>query len=109
MIRGKFGRKVAALGIGAAAFTGLVAAAPAQAAANGANAVYADCAVGSYGKNSDGVWISCGDVVGGEARGRADCAAAPDVYTSWVTGWKYSQNGFCLFKMRGAIMETRAF
>ncbi|MFD0375054.1 hypothetical protein [Streptomyces sp. NPDC127112] len=108
MLRGNFSRKVAALGIGAAALTGLVAAAPAQAAATGAEAVYADCAVGSYGKNSDGVWISCGDVVGGQARGRADCAGAPDIYTAWVTGWQYAQNGFCWFSMRQAIMETKA-
>lgn len=84
MLQVKFGRKVAALGISAVAFAGVATAAPAQAAPTGANTVYADCAVGSYGENSDGVWISCGDVVGGQARGRADCKGAPDIYTAWV-------------------------
>ncbi|MFF4386352.1 MULTISPECIES: hypothetical protein [unclassified Streptomyces] len=108
MLQVKFGRKVAALGISAVAFAGVATAAPAQAAPTGANTVYADCAVGSYGENSDGVWISCGDVVGGQARGRADCKGAPDIYTAWVGGWKYSQNGFCWFSMRQAILETKA-
>ncbi|MEV6681708.1 hypothetical protein AB0N09_33270 [Streptomyces erythrochromogenes] len=109
MIRGRFGRKAAALGIGAAALTSLVAAAPAQAAATGANAVYADCVVGSYGEDRDGVWISCGDVVGGEARGKADCAAAPDIHTDWITGWKYAKDGFCWFDMRRAVLQTRSY
>lgn len=108
VLRGKLARKAGALGISVIAFAGVAAAAPAQGAPTGANTVYADCSVGAYGKNSDGVWISCGDVVGGEARGRGDCTGAPDIYTSWVTGWQSSQNGWCWFSMRGAIMETRA-
>ncbi len=78
----------------------LGAAAPAQAA------VYADCTVG-IGSN-DNPYISCGDVVGGQARGRADCAWAPDTYTNWVRAWQSSVGGGCLFSARGAIMETRA-
>lgn len=108
MSRGRFAKRMAAVGISAAALTSVVAAVPAQAAQARPDTVYADCTVGDYGKNHDGVWISCGDVVGGQARGRADCKAAPDIYTDWVGAWTYAQNGFCWFSMRGAVMETRA-
>lgn len=95
-------RAVAVLGLfisaGAASF---LVARPAEAV------VRADCSVGLYGKNLDGVAISCAVVTGGEARGRADCAYAPDVYTNWVTSWQSSASGFCLFSARGAILNVR--
>jgi hypothetical protein len=95
----------AAAGVSVGLFAGgMVAATPAQ-----AGTVYADCAVGLYGKNNDGVTIACGDVVGGQARGRADCKAAPDIYTKWIGAWASDSNGWCLFSARGAILETRAF
>jgi hypothetical protein len=83
---------------------GLTVASPAQAA----GIVYADCTVSIGGKNHDMVYISCADVVGGQARGRADCSFAPDVYTKWITSWDSSEGGPCLFKAAGAVLETRA-
>jgi hypothetical protein len=56
---------------------------------------------------NDGVWIYCNQALGGDARGRGDCVSAPDIYTAWVHANGYAQNGFCLFSMRGTIMETR--
>jgi hypothetical protein len=66
-----------------------------------------DCTTGSYGKNNDGVWVSCNRALGGDARGRGDCTAAPDIYTSWIHTNGYAQNGFCLFSMRDTQLETR--
>jgi len=69
----------------------------------------ADCITGTYGSNNDGVWISCAVVSGGEARGRADCTAAPDIYTNWITSWASDQNGFCLFQLRQTILELKQY
>lgn len=83
---------------------GVLAAAPAQAQ------VSADCIVG-LSQNSVGQSrpvISCAQVIGGEARARADCTAAPDTYTSWVRSYQSSVGGYCLFGARGAILEVRA-
>ncbi len=73
-----------------------------------ASTVYADCFTYTTGSNNDGVGISCGDVVGGEARGRGDCVAAPDVYTDWIGAWSGSTSGsYCWFNERGTILEIR--
>jgi hypothetical protein len=72
-----------------------------------AEAVQADCIIDLVGKNNDEVSILCAAVVGGEARGRADCAFAPDVYTSWVRSWQADVSGPCLFSARKAILEVR--
>ena len=69
--------------------------------------VYADCAVGITDLQQPG--ISCADVVGGEARGRADCAWAPDTYTGWVTSYQSDVGGACWWSARGTILETRAY
>ncbi|MFE9428766.1 hypothetical protein ACFYNO_38130 [Kitasatospora sp. NPDC006697] len=106
----QFGKKLATVGAGAALVTSVLMAMPAAASAAPAqpNMVYADCAVGTYGSNNDGVTISCGDVVGGQARGRGDCAFAPDVYTPWIGSWYDAWSGFCLFSLRGPVLETKA-
>lgn len=75
--------------------------------ASAQSTVYADCTVGVT--SAGGPAISCGDVVGGEARARADCAYAPDRYTGWVTAYQSSVGGACVFSTRGAILETRSF
>jgi hypothetical protein len=105
-------RKLAvAAGVGATLLASVVAgAAPASAASPGGKVhpmASFDCTTGSYGENNDGVWIYCSKALGGDARGRGDCVAAPDIYTDWVHTNGYSQNGFCLFSMRGTITETR--
>ena len=91
----------------ALAFPFLLAASPA-AAMTPAATVYADCFTFTTGSNNDGVGISCGNVVGGQARGRGDCVAAPDVYTDWVGAWTQSTSGsYCWFSERGTILEVR--
>jgi hypothetical protein len=74
-----------------------------------AGAVNANCAVGIYGKNHDGITITCGSVLGGQARGRADCSFAPDIYTDWITSFNTKKNCCCLFKAATAILELRPF
>lgn len=97
-------RAVAAFALFTAAGVGsFFVAQPAQAGVN------ANCSVSVYGKNSDGVWIACLSVTGGEARGRADCAFAPDVYTPWIRSYSTASGGWCVFKARGAILEVRGY
>lgn len=91
------------LAASALAAGGILVAEPAQAA------VYADCAVGITGKNNDMVTIYCNQVIGGYARGRADCKLAPDVYTNWVGSYETSTGGPCWFSARKAIMETTTY
>ena len=100
----RIGRAIAAFSLITAASVGsFLVAPPAQAGVN------ANCSVAVYGKNSDGVWIGCGSVTGGEARGRADCAFAPDVYTRWIRSFNSATGGWCVFKARGAILEVRGY
>jgi len=100
-----YGKKAAVLA-STASVTFLLSATP----ANAAGYVYADCFTYTTGANSDGVGISCGDVVGGDARGRGDCVAAPDVYTDWIGAWSYSEStSYCWFNERGTILEVRSY
>lgn len=85
------------------AVSGFVVAGPAEAQ------VSADCTVGLT-QNSVGQSrpvISCLTVTGGEARGKADCVAAPDTNTAWVRSYENSAGGYCLFGARGPVLETR--
>ena len=97
-------KTIAAMGMTAALLVaGFATATPATAAA--------DCKVGLISDGAAGrskPYIDCDYVSGVQARGRADCTAAPDTYTKWVRSYSYSEGGYCLFGARGAIMLTRA-
>lgn len=67
--------------------------------------VFTDCSVPV---SRASVAIVCGLVYGGQARGRGDCPAAPDVYTKWVRSDGVSYSGVCLTYVRRGILEVRA-
>lgn len=86
--------------VGASTAVGSLLAAPTASAD-----VFADCSV-PVSRSS--VAIVCGLVYGGQARGRGDCPAAPDVYTRWVRSDGTSYSGVCLTYVRRGILEVRA-
>jgi len=70
-------------------------------------AVRADCAVGITDLQAPS--IACFSISGGEARGKADCIAAPDRNTIWIARPGGATGGSCFFNARGAVLETRSF
>jgi hypothetical protein len=86
---------------------GVVTAAPASAAVNANCSVWIESSTGQAGQPIRRPAINCLSVTGGQARGRADCTAAPDTYTAWVRSYQSSMGASCLFGARGAILQTR--
>lgn len=93
-------KAASALGLGLMASVGamVATAVPAQAGSY-------DCS--AYISNNRPV-IYCRQISGLEARTRADCAWAPDVYTRWIsTAGVTATGGPCVVPARGAILNIR--
>ena len=71
-----------------------------------AEAVVADCSTWTSGGRA---YVSCSRVSGGQARVRADCSWAPDLYSSWIGSYTSAWTGQCPWGIRGAILEVRNY
>ncbi|MGV1007083.1 MAG: hypothetical protein ACOYBY_00545 [Dermatophilaceae bacterium] len=75
----------------------------ASAATTGTEAVV-DCFTWTSGGRA---YAAC-NIASGQARVRADCAWAPDLYSPWVGKGSWTiWSGKCPWGIRGAILETR--